>query len=93
MSPERHDGGLPRATRKVSTSSTSGVESWVGANEDKAVRLRLKGLQRRAGAQGLQLRHSAYGYALFDTTRNLVNDRNDMSLSEIDTWLKRSAEK
>lgn len=93
MTPEHRDGGVPRATRKVSVSSTPAGESWVGANEEKAVRLRLKGLKRRAGAQGLELRHSAYGYALFHTTRSLVGDRNDMSLSEIDTWLKRSVKK
>jgi hypothetical protein len=92
VTPERHDGGVPRATRKVSTSpgGASAEESWPGANQEKAEKLRVKGLKRRAGAQGLELRHSDYGYALFDTTRKLVNDRNNMSLSEIDSWLKRS---
>jgi hypothetical protein len=92
VSPERHDGGVPRATRRVSTPSggASAEESWPGANQEKAEKLRLKGLKRRAGAQGLELRHSDYGYALFDTTRKLVNDRNNMSLSEIDSWLKQS---
>jgi hypothetical protein len=91
VSPERREGGMPRATRKLS--STSADENWLGANDEKVVRLRLRGLKRRAGEQGLELRHSAYGYALFDSARKLVNDRNDMSLSEIDTWLKRSLKK
>jgi hypothetical protein len=92
VSPERHDGGVPRSTRKLSASSSgpSAEESWPGANQEKAEKLRLRGLKRRAGAQGLEVRHSDYGYALFDTTRKLVDGRNDMSLSEIDSWLKRS---
>ena len=92
MSPERHDGGVPRGTRKVSMSAggASAEESWPGANQEKVEKLRLRGLKRRAGAQGLELRHSDRGYALFDTTRKLVGDRNNLTLSEIDSCLKRS---
>lgn len=92
MSPERYDGGVPRATRKVSASSgrASAEESWLGANEEKVVRLRLRGLKRRAGAQGLELRHSDYGYSLIDSGRKRVNDRSNMSLAEVESWLKRA---
>jgi len=92
VSPQQHDGGVPRATRKVSASSSSAPreESWIGANEDKAERLRVKSLRRRAGAQGLELRHSAYGYALIDSAHKPIEDRNDMSLREIESCLKRA---
>ncbi|HJQ50812.1 MAG TPA: hypothetical protein VJ838_09895 [Gaiellaceae bacterium] len=50
----------------------------------------MRSLKRRAGAQGLELRHSTYGYALFDSGRKLVEDRNDMSLREIESCLKRA---
>jgi hypothetical protein len=88
---ERHDG-VPRATRKLSVSSSGGSarESWPGANDEKAEKLRARSLKRRAVAQGLELRHSAYGYALFDSGRKLVEDRNDMSLREIESCLKRA---
>ena len=45
------------------------------------------------GRKGLSFAIRPTGNALFDTTRSLVSDRNDMSLSEIDTWLKRSVRK
>ena len=92
MSPERHDGGIPHATQRLSTSSSSASarESWGGANDEKAEKLRVRSLKRRAGAQGLELRHSTYGYALFDSGRKLVEDRNDMSLREIESCLRRA---
>jgi hypothetical protein len=92
VSPAHHDGGVPRATRKVSLSASgaSREESWPGANEEKVVRLRLRRLKRRAGAEGLEIRHSTYGYALIDSGRKVVNDRNNMSLAEIESWLKRA---
>ena len=53
-------------------------------------KLRRNSLQRRARSRGLQLRHSAYGYALIDTARKPINDRNNMTLDETDSWLARS---
>ena len=92
MNNQRHDGGLPRATGRLSTSSSGAPakESWPGANEEKAEKLRVKSLKRRATAQGFALRHSAYGYALIDSAHKPVEDRNDMSLREIDSCLKRA---
>lgn len=74
----------------VPPGGSSGVEDWRGANEAKAEKLRRNSLQRRARERGLQLRHSAYGYALVDTSRKPVDDRNNMTLDEIESWLARS---
>ena len=68
----------------------SRVESWPGANEAKTEKLLVRSLKRRAGAQGLALRHSAYGYSLLDSARKPVNDRNNMSLAEVGAWLGRA---
>jgi hypothetical protein len=85
--PRNSDGGVPRATRKLAA-LPAGEETWAGANEAKAEKLRLRGMRRRAGAAGHELRHSDYGYALIDTTRKPVDGRNDLSLNEIESLLK-----
>jgi hypothetical protein len=64
-------------------------ERWAGANEEKAVKLLVRNLKRRAGAQGLQLRHSDHGYALVDTAHKRVQDRSDLTLAEVESWLER----
>lgn len=84
----RHDGGVPRATRRLSTPSGR-EESWAGANQEKAEKLGVRSLKRRADGQGFELRHSDYGYALIDSARKPVNERNDMTLVEVATWLDR----
>ena len=92
MSPERREeGGIPRVRRQVSAppGARAREERWLGANEAKAEKLRGRSLQRRAGAQGLQLRHSAYGYALIDSARKPVKDRSDMTLDEVESLLDR----
>jgi hypothetical protein len=92
VSPEpRNDGGIPRARRGVFAppSGVSREERWPGANEEKVERLLVRSLKRQAGAQGLQLRHSAYGYALIDSARKQIKDRNDMTLAEVESWLQR----
>ena len=63
-------------------------ETWAGANQAKDEKLRLRSVKRRAGAEGLEIRHSDYGYALVGTDRKFVDGRNDMSLKEIESWLK-----
>jgi hypothetical protein len=68
----------------------SGEEHWLGANDEKAEKLRLRSLKRQAGSQGLQLRHSAYGYSLIDSARKPVNDRTNMSLDQVALWLDRA---
>ncbi|HZD88441.1 MAG TPA: hypothetical protein VE088_10595 [Gaiellaceae bacterium] len=50
----------------------------------------MRSLKRQAAAQGLQLRHSDYGYALIDSARKPVDDRNDMTLAEVESWLGRA---
>lgn len=67
-------------------------EQWAGANQAKAEKLRVKGLQRRAGEGGLELRHSDHGYALIDTARQHVDGRNDLSLNELESLLDRTLE-
>lgn len=84
------DGGVPRGgTRNLA--ALPGIapvaESWAGANEAKAEKLRVRSLQRRAGAGGYELRHSDHGYGLFDAARKSVNGRNDMSLKEVESLL------
>jgi hypothetical protein len=91
VSPE-HQGndGIPRARRGVTVppGGASREEYWPGANAEKAEKLLLRSLKRQAGAQGLELRHSAYGYALIDSARKRVEDRNDMTLTEVKSRLK-----
>jgi hypothetical protein len=84
-----HDGGIPRGhLRLVSPpGSPSTEEDLRGANEAKIEKLRRNDVQRRARARGLELRHSAYGYALIDSGRRPVDDRNDMSLDEVELLL------
>ena len=36
----------------------------------------------------MEVRHSDYGYTLIGANRKSVNGRNDMSLKEIESWLK-----
>ena len=93
MSSRRSDeGGVPRGRGKVGVSpgSASSEERWHGANQSKTERLRRNGLQRRARALGFELRHSAYGYALIDATRKQVDDRNDMTLDDVESRLAQS---
>ncbi|HEY1563101.1 MAG TPA: hypothetical protein VGF72_00270 [Gaiellaceae bacterium] len=71
------------------TGQASRDESWPGANEAKQQKLQRNTLQRRARAQGLELRHSEYGYALLDLAHKRVDDRNDMTLAEVESCLAR----
>ena len=64
-------------------------EGWSGANEAKAEKLGVRSLKRQAGVQGLELRHSDYGYALIDSERRPV-DGNNMTLAEVASWLGRA---
>jgi hypothetical protein len=81
----RHDGGISRGhLRLVSPPrSPSTEEDLYGANEAKIEKLRSNDVQRRARTRGLELRHSAYGYALIDSARRPVDDRDDLSLAVI----------
>ena len=92
MSPgPRDEGGIPRSRRALSARPLGlpREEEWGGANDAKVEKLRLNRLQRRAGARGLQLRHSDHGYALIDSARKRVEERNNMTLDEIESWLDR----
>jgi hypothetical protein len=85
------DGGIPRRRERLSVPAgeASRQENWRGANEAKQEKLRRNHLQRRARARGLELRHSAYGYALHDPERGRIDDRNDMTLEEVESCLAR----
>lgn len=92
VSPEHQgNGGIPHLRRGVSMppGSVSREERWLGANEQKAERLSLRSLKRQAGAQGLELRHSDYGYALIDSARKPVSG-NNMTLAQVKFWLGRA---
>ena len=90
MTPHPYDG-IPHARRTLAVppGGASREEDWRGANEAKADKLRGKSLQRRARAQGIELRHSDSGYALIDAGRTPVHDRHDMTLDEVEAWLDR----
>jgi hypothetical protein len=47
-------------------------------------------LHRRARAEGIELRHSAYGYAMIDPSRRPVEDRHDLTLDEVEALLDRA---
>ena len=91
MSREHHgNSGIPRRRGAFAPpGGASKEERWPGANEQKAEKLSLRRLKREADAQGLELRHSDYGYALIDSARKQVADRNDMTLKQVESWLKR----
>ncbi len=93
MSPARgNDAGIPHS-RRILTTPPGGApieENWGGANAAKTEKLRRTTLQRRARSSGVELRHSAYGYALVDTARTLVDDRSDLTLDEVESWLDRT---
>jgi len=86
------DGGIPRGPRRMSLPprNASTEENWTGANEAKADKLRRNSLQRQARARGLELRHTAYGYALIDAARKRVDDRNDLTLDDVESRLGQS---
>jgi hypothetical protein len=66
-------------------------EDFSGANEAKMEKLQRNSLQRLARTRGLELRHSEAGYALIDTARKQVDDRNNMSLDEVESWLDQAS--
>jgi hypothetical protein len=89
LSAPREDG-IPRRRERLSVPGTaSRDETWPGANEAKQEKLRRNTLQRRARSQGYELRQSDYGYALLDAHRKRVDDRNDLTLKEVETRLAR----
>jgi hypothetical protein len=88
VSPVHPDhGGLPRGHARPLTGSRTVEEDLRGANEAKTTKLRRNELTRRARSQGLELRHSTYGYALIDHTRTPFDGRNDLTLDDVETRL------
>ena len=85
----REDGGVPRTRRSLSgiPGGRAPEETWLGANKAKSDKLRHRSLQRQARARGIELRHSDNGYALIDSGRKRIEERDDMSLDEIESWL------
>lgn len=88
----REEGGIPRSRGPLAPGRLGKTpeETWPGANTAKLEKLRRNRLQRRAGSSGLELRYSAYGYALIDAARKRVGDRSDMTLDEVESWLERA---
>jgi hypothetical protein len=85
------EGGIPRRRERLSVppGAASRDESWPGANDAKHEKLRRNNLQRRARAQGFELRQSDAGYALLDAARKRIDDRSDMTLKEVESCLAR----
>jgi hypothetical protein len=80
--------GIPRRRQRLA--AAPGAEKagdWIGANDAKTEKLRRNSLRRRAHAEGLELRNSAYGYALIDAARHPIEDRHDLSLDEVESRL------
>lgn len=92
MSAPRNEDGVPHRRERlgVPPGEAPRDESWPGANDAKKETLRRNNLQRQARAQGFELRHSAYGYALLDPAHKRIDDRSDMTLAEVESCLKRS---
>jgi hypothetical protein len=84
-SENRSHGGLPIKVGPLPAGARP-AETWVGANQAKDETLRLRSVRRRAGRDGIEIRHSDYGYTVIGTDRKSVNGRNDMSLKEIEAW-------
>ena len=91
-SQSRSDGGVPFKVGAI-PGGPRAEETWPGANQAKDETLRLRSVRRRADADGLEVRHSDYGYALIGADSKSVNGRNDMSLKEIESWLKTAQER
>ena len=88
MSPARADeGGIPRGPRRVLPPLAVTGDGGRDANQAKTETLRRRHLKRRARTLGLELRHSAYGYALIDAERNRVEGRSDLTLDEVESRL------
>jgi hypothetical protein len=81
------DGVPRRQQRLVAAPGAEKARDWIGANDNKSEKLRRQTLRRRARAQGLELRNSAYGYALIDAARHPIEDRHDLSLDEVESRL------
>lgn len=90
MNPPHPYDGIPHTRRAlgVPPGGASTEEDWSGANAEKADKLKGRSLERRARAQGIELRHSASGYALVDAARKPIDDRHDMTLDEVEAWLE-----
>ena len=83
----RNDGGVPVRVGAIPGGARR-EERHDDANGARDETLRLRSVRRNAGAEGIEIRHSDYGYALIGADRKSVNGRNDMSLKEIESWLK-----
>jgi hypothetical protein len=58
------------------------------ANKERTHMLRQNALRRKARGRGLELRHSAYGYSLVNSSRARVDGRNDLTLDEVEARLE-----
>ena len=87
MSTPRSEGGIPH--RRERLTATKG-ETWAGANEAKDEKLQRHTLERRARAQGFELPHTDSGNTLHNPERKRVDDRNDLTLKEVESCLARS---
>jgi hypothetical protein len=88
----RDEAGIPHIRREVARppGSAPAEENWRGANDAKHEKLRRNTLQRRAGSLELALRQSAYGYSLIDSGGKRIEDRSDLTLDEVESWLERA---
>jgi hypothetical protein len=68
---------MPITRREIDTFDADAV------NREKTHALQRTTLRRKARAHGLELRHSAYGYALIDANRAHLDGRNDLGLDEV----------
>ena len=78
---------MNRKTRAVPASRPAETFDVGAANNERADKLRRNGLRRRARANGLELRHSDYGYSLISPGGTRVDGRNDLTLREVEARL------
>ena len=86
VSSDSRSDGVPLRLGKL-PGSPAPRETWVGANQAKDEKLRLRRLERRARDGGYELRHSDSGYALIDASRQPVDGRRDLSLKDLASLL------
>jgi hypothetical protein len=82
---------MNRKTRVAPASAGAETFDVRAANDERADKLRRNGLRRKARANGLELRHSDYGYSLVSPDGKRLDGRNNLTLREVEVRLNAGA--